>query len=145
MGTSDTVDINSIGLKQAQAQINAQKEIKKQAGPIVDMAMKDMQSEMRNLGFFLTGETDASFKRRFRSRGGVLESISIVAQRNAFILANVGRDFRWSSVAGRTQIIKGSNPKDFIFHHMDDASEKVGDAVAEIHADLAVNRLFPTK
>lgn len=145
MGASNVVDNRIIGLEQAQERLDAQIDIRKLSGPIADEAMNGMRSEMRNLGFFLSGETDASFKRRFRTKAGYLEGISIVAQRNAFILAHTGRDFRWSSVAGRTEIIKGSNPQDFIFHHIDKASERVGDVVAEVSADLAVKRLFPTK
>lgn len=139
------IDFKQVGLKDAQAKLDADAEIRKAVGPIAQDTVQQMRQQMRQLGFFDTGKTDDSFKHRFRSRFGMLEGVSIVAQRNAFVLAHVGKDYRWQSVGGRYEITKGSNVTDFIFPHISDATEKIADVAVDINADLAVKRLFPTK
>lgn len=139
------IEIGRIGKAEAQDRLDAQKVIKKESTPIINATMQQMRMHMRRLGFFDTGVTDASFRKGFIMRDGYLEGVSIRATRNAFVLAHVGRDYRWQTVGGRYNIIKQGDPEDFIFVHMDEASEKIGTLVADINADLVVKRIFPTK
>lgn len=133
------------GLDYAKAILEAQKPIRSGVGIIANDTISSMKGKMRGFGFYDTGITEASFKRRFGSKEGILNRISFVAQRNAFVLANVGRDYRWQTVNGRREIIKNQEATDFIFPFIDLAKEKIADVVANKYADISMENLTPIK
>ena len=139
------IDYSEVGISGAKAKLEADAAIRKAVNPISRDTVEKMRTEMRSLGFFDSGETDDSFKKWNRTKFGILEGVGFKMKRNAIILAQVGKDYRWESVAGRYEITKGNNIQDFIFTHITDAAEEIADVVTEINADMVVKRLFPTK
>jgi len=129
-----------IGVSEIQARLQSDEKLKADITPIIADTVATMRLQMRTLGFFDSGKTDKSFKTRFRNRFGFLEGVSILAQRSAFVLANVGRDYSWQTVAGRRQITSGTDNDDFIFPWIDRATERIADLVVENRADVVVNQ-----